>query len=568
MPALKRFLLRAWARGTHIAEHEAGLLAVLYVLNLAPIAWLNIHMYKGEQLGVLAADAVFLLGGVLLYILVLGFIPVRRMRRFLFAASFFLSLLLGGLEFFSIVQYSSLIGAGIVTAVLQTNPREAGEFLRMYVGWQGVAASILLVAAGVFIYRRLGRCRIPFLSRHRLSHALPFVFLASLLAGTILLSEYYSFIINDSLDVPVVRVSRAATTSVENIQAFEKLKNEAASDVEITENRSDTPYVVFILGESTNRARMHLYGYPLENTPNLDELAAKGELAVFRDTISPEAATVAVLRKLLTFADMDSSKPWYEYNNMIDVMKAAGYRTYWLSNQESSGIWGNVAQLFAGRSHYSRFTRLRESHEDNGIYDEALFPLVDEVLAQPAAKNFYVIHLMGGHGLYYMRFPYLFSKFTADDVPPPQDTLSLEKRTEIAQYENALFYNDFVVTSLMGKFADKDALVVYIPDHGEAVYDHGSFSGHVEEHPTKETLEVPMIFWASPAYRAHHPEKWQALQAAVNRPYMTDDFIHTLLDLLDIRTPEYDAKKSVINPAFVPRPHRMVQGHDYDTEMK
>lgn len=568
MPALKRFLLRAWARGTHIAEHEAGLLAVLYVLNLAPIAWLNIHMYKGEQLGVLAADAVFLLGGVLLYILVLGFIPVRRLRRFLFAASFFLSLLLGGLEFFSIVQYSSLIGAGIVTAVLQTNPREAGEFLRMYVGWQGVASSILLVAAGVFIYRRLGRCRIPFLSRHRLSHALPFVFLASLLAGTILLSEYYSFIINDSLDVPVVRVSRAATTSVENIQAFEKLKNEAASDVEITENRSDTPYVVFILGESTNRARMHLYGYPLENTPNLDELAAKGELAVFRDTISPEAATVAVLRKLLTFADMDSSKPWYEYNNMIDVMKAAGYRTYWLSNQESSGIWGNVAQLFAGRSHYSRFMRLRESHEDNGIYDEALFPLVDEVLAQPAAKNFYVIHLMGGHGLYYMRFPYLFSKFTADDMPPPQDTLSLEKRTEIAQYENALFYNDFVVTSLMGKFADKDALVVYIPDHGEAVYDHGSFSGHVEEHPTKETLEVPMIFWASPAYRAHHPEKWQALQAAVNRPYMTDDFIHTLLDLLDIRTPEYDAKKSVINPAFVPRPHRMVQGHDYDTEMK
>ena len=100
MPVLKRFLLRAWARGTHIVEHEAGLLAVLYLLNLAPIAWLNIHMYKGEQLGVLTADAVFLLGGVLLYILLLGVIPVRRLRRFLFAASFFLSLLLGGLSSF------------------------------------------------------------------------------------------------------------------------------------------------------------------------------------------------------------------------------------------------------------------------------------------------------------------------------------------------------------------------------------------------------------------------------------------------------------------------------------
>ena len=141
-----------------------------------------------------------------------------------------------------------------------------------------------------------------------------------------------------------MRVGRAATASVENIRAFEKLKEEASSDVEVTENKSDTPYVVFILGESTTRDRMHLYGYPLENTPNLDELNEKGELAVFRDTISPEAATVAVLRKLLTFADMDSSKPWYAYNNMIDTMKAAGYRTYWLSNQESSGIWGNVVE--------------------------------------------------------------------------------------------------------------------------------------------------------------------------------------------------------------------------------
>jgi len=569
LDALKRFVLRAWARGTHVVEHEAGLLLVLYLLNFAPIAWLNIHMYKGDQLGVLAADAIFLLGGVLLYVLILGFIPVRRLRRLLFALSFFVSLLLGGVEFFSIVQYSSLIGAGIVTAVLQTNPREAGEFIRMYVGWKGVAAAALLVVAGIFAYRRLYLVKVPFLTRHHLSLSLPVVIVAALVAGGVLLTRYYSFIVNDSLDVPVVRVGRAATTSVENIRAFEKLKEEASSDVEVTENKSDTPYVVFILGESTTRDRMHLYGYPLENTPNLDELNEKGELAVFRDTISPEAATVAVLRKLLTFADMESAKPWYAYNNMIDTMKAAGYRTYWLSNQESSGIWGNVAQLFAGRSDYSRFTRLRESHEDNGIYDEALFPLVDEALQAPAEKNFYLIHLMGGHGLYYMRFPYLFSKFTAADVPPPQDGLSEERRTEIAQYANAIYYNDFVVTSIMGKFADKDAIVVYIPDHGEALYDRGStFSGHVEEHPTKETLEVPMIFWASPIYRAHHPEKWQALRAAVDRPYMTDDFIHTLLDLLDIRTPEYDPRKSVINPAFQPRAHRMVQGHDYDAEMK
>lgn len=86
------------------------------------------------------------------------------------------------------------------------------------------------------------------MTRHHLSLSLPVVIVAALVAGGVLWTRYYSFIVNDSLDVPVVRVGRAATTSVENIRAFEKLKEEASSDVEVTENKSDTPYVVFILG--------------------------------------------------------------------------------------------------------------------------------------------------------------------------------------------------------------------------------------------------------------------------------------------------------------------------------
>ena len=155
-------------------------------------------------------------------------------------------------------------------------------------------------------------------------------------------------------------MTRVVTISIKNITAFKELEAKSVNSVEITENDSDVPYVVFILGESTNRDRMHLYGYPLENTPNLDELAKAGDIAVFKDTISPQGATVAVLRELFTFCDAESAKEWYEYNSLIDVMKAAGYKTYWLSNQESSGIWGNAAQLFAERSDKAAFTQLRQ----------------------------------------------------------------------------------------------------------------------------------------------------------------------------------------------------------------
>ncbi|WP_295099564.1 phosphoethanolamine transferase [Selenomonas sp.] len=565
----KAFFLKVWARMQQTVELCPGLILGLFCLNFFTIAWQNIHMYKTQQLTVLAIDAIFLLAGVMLLVIGIGMIPYQRLRQGLIRALLVVSVLLGALECFSIYNYQALVGAGIVTALLQTNFHEAGEFLRMYVGGKGLAGGLSLAVAFAAVYRYGHQPRITFTTRHTRSRLLPAFLLVGLGAGICLWQQYHSFVINDSLDIPAVRVGRAVDTSVRNIQAFEELKQQAAADVEITENNSDVPYVVFILGESTNRDRLHLYGYPLDNTPNFDELNRKGELAVFRDTISPQGATVAVLRELFTFHDVESDKEWYQYNNLVDVMKAAGYKTYWLSNQESSGIWGNVAQLFAGRSDVKRFTQLRESHEDGGRLDEELFPLVDEALQQSAGKNFYVLHLMGGHGLYYMRFPYIFTKFTKDDIPAPQNELSEEKRTEIAQYENAMFYNDFVVSSLLGKFQDKEAIVIYLPDHGETIYDNGSnFAGHVEENPNHQQLEVPLIFWASPKYREKHPQKWQAICAAVNRPYMTDDMIHTIMDLIGIKTPEYRPEKSVINPKFDAARKRMVRGRNYDTEMK
>lgn len=142
---------------------------------------------------------------------------------------------------------------------------------------------------------------------------------------------------------------------------------------------------------------MSLYGYYLPNTPKLEELQEKGEIAVYTDVVSPHSNTIPVLQKLFTFSHNESDKPWYKYNNLIDIMNAAGYKTYWLSNQESSGIWGNVAQYYGERSSVHRYTRLRESREDEGILDEELFPLIDDAIADMGdGKSFIVAHLMGG----------------------------------------------------------------------------------------------------------------------------------------------------------------------------
>lgn len=46
----------------------------------------------------------------------------------------------------------------------------------------------------------------------------------------------------------------------------------------------------------------------------------------------------------------------------------------------------------------------------------------------------------------------------------------------------------------MEAFKDKEAIVIYMPDHGEEVYDLKNFNGHSDDNPTKSMLEIPLLF--------------------------------------------------------------------------
>lgn len=467
------------------------------------------------------------------------------------------------IESFVMYNYQALIGAGIVNSILETNSKEAVEFLKMYVGVKECAGVLVLLAilAAVWHFRPFSRIHI---SRRVQSRLLVLVLLVSFGYALRMTTVYTEFFFDDVL--PIQRAYAATSVAVKNIQAYQKLSSQLSTNIEITENKSKIKNIVFILGESTNRNHMHLYGYDLPNTPHLDELKDKGEISVFRNVVSPHSTTIAVLSKLFTFCDHESAKDWYEYNNLIDVMNAAGYKTHWLSNQESSGIWGNVAQIYAEHSTMHKFTRIRDSHDDYGILDEELFPLIDDAISHKSDdRNFYVMHLMGGHGLYYNRYPYSFTKFSAQDV---KLNISEHFKEIVAQYDNALYYNDYIVNGIIDKFRNEEALVIYVPDHGEAVYDEGStVAGHIEENPNRHMIEIPVIMWASPKFREKYPEKWAEIQAAVNRPYMTDDMIHTILDLADIHTPEYDPAKSIVNDQFDASRPRIFNDLNYDTQI-
>ena len=534
---------------------------ILFIINSLTTAW---SLFDEDKIDVAIGYIFSVWLGSLIITCLIDLLPKRFLQKIVKAVLVIpIGIIFIG-EFFTMYCYKALIGTGIINSALETNMREATEFFSMYIGFSGVVSVIVLIALIVGLYKYNPLKKIT-LKQKTKSGIVCTLMVLSVFYTIRMFTVYTDFIWDD--EVLPVQVYASTSVAVRNMQAYKELSSQVNSKVELTENNSQIKNIVFILGESTNRNHMHLYGYYLPNTPNLDALNEKGEISVFRDVVSPHSTTIAVLSKLFTFCNRESDQEWYHYNNLIDVMNAAGYKTHWLSNQETSGVWGNVAQIYAAHSDVSAFTRIRDSREDYGIVDGELFPLIDDAIANRSEdKNFYVVHLMGGHGLYYNRFPYSFSKFSKDDINLP---ITDGKKEIVAQYDNALYYNDYIVSSIIDKFRDSETLVIYVPDHGEAVYDEGEdMSGHIEENPTHHMIEIPVIMWASEKFRAKYPEKWEQIKKAANRPYMTDDMIHTVMDLADIKTAEFDPTRSIVNDKFNAQRPRIFDGMDYDTEIK
>ncbi|ORU00248.1 putative membrane-associated, metal-dependent hydrolase [Anaerovibrio sp. JC8] len=472
------------------------------------------------------------------------------------------------IEAFVLYQYGALTGVGTINSLFETNPEESAEFINTFVGVEGGILAIVIAAVMYYLvrYKPWRRLEADAISQKVIAGI---VMAVSSCYAIYMCFAYPGIMFGGDNLTPLTRLMGATSTAWKNHVAYQELQAKLDVDIHLTRNEGKITNIVFILGESTNRNHMHLYGYSQENTPNLDDMAKKGEIVFFRDVVSAHSTTVASLSKIFTFCDHESEKPWYEYNNLIDIMNAAGYKTHWLSNQESSGIWGNVAQIYAAHSNVSHYTQIRDSKEDEGRVDGELFPLVDNAIADinGSTKNFFVVHLMGAHLAYYNRYPYEFTKFTEASIKG--DQYNDDQKQVIAQYDNALFYNDYIVSGIIDKFREinSDTIVIYLPDHGEAVYDEGGVNGHIEENPSRHMIEVPLIMWASEKFKQNHPEKWALIQEAINNPYMTDDMIHTVLDIADIHTADFDPTKSIISQSFNRLRPRIFDDKDYDREI-
>lgn len=328
----------------------------------------------------------------------------------------------------------------------------------------------------------------------------------------------------------------------------------------LTKNESTIPYVVFIMGESTDKNHMGIYGYKNNTTPLLEKREVDDELYVFQDVIASANYTNASLGNVFTFHEKGSSKQWYEYENLFDILKAAGYYTSWISNQETTGVYGSTAHVYASRCDVSKFTEIRDSRTIHRFYDDKLLPLLDDSLSVEKQKQFFVIHLEGTHEEYKERYPKEFEKFSMYDENGSND----KQRQIKAEYDNAVLYNDFIVNEIIRRFEDMNAIIIYISDHGNEVCEESDFHGHSSETVGNlHMIEIPMLIWTSKRFKEAYPTVDKKIRSSINHPYMTDDLINTILNLMDIEVNDYDKKKSIINDDFDFTRKRIYNGKEY-----
>ena len=426
---------------------------------------------------------------------------------------------------------------------MSTNKNEASEYIDSFLTLNFFITLIIAASVCAFIALVCGK-----LTRKYRVGKIVFVAITLLLSVNIADIYRVGFDIWRSNIETAFSLSRTVNNviySYENVTDYMEYENGAKNNSTIiTKDNSNIPNVVFIIGESTSRNHMSLYGYELDTTPQLKAKLKDGNLFVYKDVISHHSHTIKVMRELFTFYRRDSVDDWYKYVNLFDILAKTNYHTYWISNQEPVGVW-SLDKFYSRRCDYKFFTEVRESRDDTTHFDGELIDTIKNLDFHD--KNFLAIHLMGTHGGYKNRYPTEFEKFTVSDETKGENE---KQKQERAFYDNAVLYNDYVVNSIIDMFVDKDAIVIYASDHADEVYEDRDFVGHSETDGSTHMIEIPMLIWVSESFKENRPELAARIAASVNRPFETDDMIHVLLDIMSIETPEYDAEKSVINDAY------------------
>ncbi len=451
--------------------------------------------------------------------------------------------------------------------MLQTNGAESSEFISQYFNWMDLLWSLLFFippAILIWLIRKL-----PEIPK---GLAIPKIIVALILIYFNIHQHAYN------LNLTGFFIQNYADAGKE-MQSFNQLKGLIKNrSIDLSSVKSKNPTSlkelhVIILGESLSRNHMSLYGYERKTNPLLEQ--KKQELHCFSDVLSPHCYTTGSMQKMLLDNSWGGKNKFMNKETIMDICNAAGYQTWWISNQPAIGMHETIVTSLASLCDSTIMVNYSGISNTNQSYDKVVLNPTAKVVHQfntnqIGNKQVIFIHLMGSHLKYNMRYPSEYAKFNSDnslDSKHPfltQDELKLRN-----EYDNSVLYNDWIIHQILSMVdsANSYSSITYLSDHSEEVGDEKNFFGHNETNPTKGTFEIPFVVWLSPEFKKENTTLSDSISNYINRPYQTDDLIHSISNLYQIDWKNYQSQKSIFSNDFriMKRMHE-IDGIQYDLD--
>ena len=234
--------------------------------------------------------------------------------------------------------------------------------------------------------------------------------------------------------------------------------------------RNDGPVVVYLV-DTLRPDRMSAYGAARDTTPAVRAFAS--ESVVFRNAFTLSTWTRPAVATLLTSrlpSEVGAINRYGRLSESVPYLPEIFQKHGWVTCAAVAN--GNVDDPRLGfRRGFDRFDDVwGKTPEEKPSAVEVVEKARAFIAAQPSPRFFLYVHVIDPH-IPYRTPPEFQTAFEASAGPTPREKLLLEYDREVRTSDEGFLH---LADSLKAKGWWRDALVVFVSDHGEEFYEHGN----------------------------------------------------------------------------------------------
>ena len=456
--------------------------------------------------------------------------------------------------------YGVLLDASMLRSVLNTDVREASEFL----GADSIGAILVALLAAAIPW--CVRVRRRTLRRALLIRAGALGVSLFVASGAMLVAfqDLSSLLRNNhSLRYAVtpgtiIWAFGQVLTDNARVMTAPPAPAEAAKRVLVAATSRKPTLFVMVLGETARAANFSLNGYARTTNPQLARL----DIINFPHTTACGTSTEVSLPCIFSpfgRADYDAARI-RRHESLLHLLARTGMRVLWLDNNTGcKGVCDGLEFHDVSREQISDLCT--EGH----CYDEVLLRRLAPIVSGPATDTVVILHQIGNHGpAYFRRYPPELRRF--EPACESNELRHCTREQIVNAYDNAIAYTDRflanVIQSLERAGTRFDVALLYVSDHGESLGELGLYlHGMPYAIAPREQLDVPMLWWIPRESARALDVNIDCLRNKATHHASHDNIYHTVLGLLAVDTPRYKNERDLFNTCRAGNANQRLAAH-------